>query len=83
MAAEIAEVLERLQELEETVATLQPGRLLTVPEAANDLRLAVSSVWAMVKSGELESIVIGQKSRRIERAALDAYVAGCRSKGRR
>lgn len=48
--------------------------LLTVPEAADQLRIHASTAWAMVKSGELQSLLIGATSRRIERAALSAYI---------
>lgn len=48
--------------------------LLTVPEFAAELRIAPSTAWDMVSANEVESIVIGRKSRRIPREALTAYI---------
>lgn len=56
--------------------------LLTVPEFAAEIRVAPSTAWQMVKSGEIESIVVGQKSRRIARVALDEYVAARRAEAK-
>lgn len=48
-----------------------------VPHAAKVLDLGVRTVWQLVKDGEIESIKIGT-SRRIPRAALEAFVERCR-----
>ncbi|MCO6011535.1 helix-turn-helix domain-containing protein [Actinoallomurus purpureus] len=57
--------------------------LLTVPEFATEIRVAPSTAWAMVASGEIESIVLGaRKSRRIPRQALDEYIAARRAEAK-
>jgi excisionase family DNA binding protein len=48
--------------------------LLTPEEAAEQLRIGRAKVYVLIRSGELPSIKIGG-SRRITRAALEAYVA--------
>jgi excisionase family DNA binding protein len=49
-----------------------------VPHAALVLDLGVRTVWGLVHSGAIESILIG-RSRRISRAALVSYIEGRRS----
>ena len=63
----------------DTIEVEKPA-LLTVPEFAAEIRVAPSTAWAMVARGEIESIVIGQKMRRIPREALDAYIQARRAK---
>jgi len=46
--------------------------LLTVEEAADRLRIGRTRMFALVKSGEIESVQIG-RSRRIHPDAIDAY----------
>lgn len=48
--------------------------MLTVEEAAQQLRIGRTQMFALIASGEVNSVKIG-RSRRIPRAALDAYVA--------
>ncbi len=48
--------------------------LLTIVEAANQLSMGRTSLYALVMRGDIESVTIG-RSRRITRQALDAYVA--------
>jgi excisionase family DNA binding protein len=47
--------------------------LLRPEEVAIELRIARRRVWEKISSGELPSVKIG-KSRRVSRAALEAYV---------
>ena len=47
--------------------------LLTAEEAANVLRIGRTTVYALMKSGELHSVHIG-RSCRISQAELDRYV---------
>lgn len=49
----------------------------SVPHAAKVLDLGVRKVWELVADGRLESIKI-DSSRRIPRAALDAFIQGRR-----
>lgn len=44
-----------------------------VPHAAKVLDLGLRTVWGLVHSGEIESILIG-RSRRVSRAALIAFI---------
>lgn len=48
--------------------------LLTVPQAAERLNLAVSTVWKLVGDGTLRSLRVG-RARRVPEAALDEFVA--------
>ncbi|EXG79173.1 helix-turn-helix domain-containing protein [Cryptosporangium arvum] len=52
--------------------------VLTVEEAARYLRIGRTSMYALVSSGEVESVTIG-RLRRIPRSALDDYVTRLRS----
>jgi excisionase family DNA binding protein len=52
-----------------------PTLLLTVEDAARELRIARRRIYVMIREGTLPSVKIG-KSRRISRQALEAYVAG-------
>lgn len=79
--SDYSDLLKRVQQLEQDVAALKPTRLLTVPEVATELRVANSTAWALVKSGEVPSIVVGDSSRRVERIALDAYIITRRAGG--
>lgn len=65
----------------DTIEVEKPS-LLTVPEFAAEIRVAPSTAWSMVKSGEIESIIVGRKSRRIARQALDEYIAARRSEAK-
>ena len=49
---------------------------LTIEQVCEALNLAPSSVSALIRRGELRSVVVGVRSRRILRADLDAYLAG-------
>jgi excisionase family DNA binding protein len=83
-AAEIARLLSRLAELfgttaeeppEQPAAPLPPERvLLTVEEAAERLGIGRTTAFALVKSGEIESVLIG-RLRRVPTAAIQDYAA--------
>jgi excisionase family DNA binding protein len=85
-ATEIASLLARLTELmaeqrhTEPAAHEHPSRpmpervLLTVEEAAERLNIGKTKTYALVKSGELESVLIG-RLRRIHVDAINAYAA--------
>lgn len=86
-AAEIARLLSRLAELFGTTdeeppeqppqqATLRPPErvLLTVEEAAERLGIGRTTAFALVKSGEIESVLIG-RLRRVPVTAVQDYAA--------
>jgi excisionase family DNA binding protein len=82
-AAEIAAVLGQLAELltEQPQAEAPEPRpmpqrkLLTVAEAADLLNIGKTKTYALVKSGELKSVLIG-RLRRIHIDAINDYAAG-------
>jgi excisionase family DNA binding protein len=53
---------------------VEPRRMLTVEQAAEVLSVGRTTMFALVKSGEIESVRIGYL-RRIPADAIDAYVA--------
>jgi excisionase family DNA binding protein len=79
MAAELAALL--LPLIEDLAARRQPPPLLTVAQAAAQLGLSESSVWVLMRSGELPSVEIpsargeGKRvSRRIRQADVDELI---------
>ncbi|GAA2819041.1 helix-turn-helix domain-containing protein [Saccharopolyspora taberi] len=54
--------------------TMPERTLLTVQEAADRLRIGRTKVYALVKSGEIESVRIG-RLRRVPVSAIDDYAA--------
>jgi excisionase family DNA binding protein len=81
-ATEIADLLARLAVLmadqppaEVPASRPMPARmLLTVEEAAERLHIGKTKTYALVKAGEIESVLIG-RLRRIHIDAIDAYAA--------
>ena len=82
-ATEIADLLARLAVLmsqqtpvpELPVSRPMPTRvLLTVEEAAEQLHIGKTKAYSLVKSGELDSVLIG-RLRRIHIDAVNAYAA--------
>ena len=79
-SAEIADLLARLAALmteqpptSEVQPRSMPARvLLTVEEAADLLHIGKTKTYALVKSGEIESVLIG-RLRRIHVDAINAY----------
>lgn len=80
---EIADLLARLAVLmsdqpptpEVPVPRAMPARvLLTVEEAAERLHIGKTKTYALVKAGEIESVLIG-RLRRIHIDAIDTYAA--------
>lgn len=55
--------------------------MLTVPEVAERLRVAVSTVYALVESGKLGAFRIGPNDGaiRVSEQQLEAYLNACRS----
>jgi excisionase family DNA binding protein len=54
---------------------------LRVPEAAAVLGIGRRSVWRLISTGELASVRLGGRSRRILRDDLDSYLASLRRTG--
>ncbi|MGW2146655.1 helix-turn-helix transcriptional regulator [Nonomuraea bangladeshensis] len=50
------------------------AELLTVPEAMAVLKVSRWTLYNLIRSGELRSIVVGVRCRRIPATALEAYV---------
>lgn len=82
-ASEIADLLARLAVLmsdqpptpQVPVSRPMPARvLLTVEEAAERLHIGKTKTYALVKTGEIESVLIG-RLRRIHIDAINAYAA--------
>ncbi|MEU6415679.1 helix-turn-helix domain-containing protein [Microbispora sp. NPDC046933] len=48
--------------------------MLTVPEVMAVLKVSRWTVYNLFRSGELRSVVVGVRSRRVPRAALEEYV---------
>ena len=53
----------------------EPEELLKVPEVAQILRLSNKKVYQLVESGALRAIRIDQRSIRVRRSALEAFLA--------
>lgn len=67
------------QDYPEIPGAREPGdvkhvRLLTVEQTAHALGLGRTFTWHLVMTGEIESIVIGKKARRVPCDAIDAYI---------
>ncbi|WP_405142647.1 helix-turn-helix domain-containing protein [Sphaerisporangium sp. NBC_01403] len=52
-------------------------RLLTVLQAMAVLQVSRWTLYQLMNAGELDSIVVGVRCRRIPESALDAYVTRC------
>ncbi|MEV4171949.1 helix-turn-helix domain-containing protein [Nonomuraea sp. NPDC049709] len=50
------------------------AELLTVPEAMAVLKISRWTLYNLIRSGELTSVLVGTRCRRIPSSALDAYV---------
>lgn len=50
------------------------AELLTVPEAMALLKVSRWTLYNLIRSGELTSILVGERCRRIPATALDAYI---------
>lgn len=48
--------------------------LLKVPQVAKMLGVSQPTVWRMIARGELDSILVGARSRRISPVAVDEYL---------
>jgi excisionase family DNA binding protein len=57
-----------------TTASGRPLRMLSVPEAANELGISRSLTYELLSSGALRSVKIGRR-RLVPREAIEAYIA--------
>ena len=61
----------------------RPLRFLTLQQVAEELNTKHSTIRALIQSGELPAIQIGGRGQwRIERAKLEAYIAGAYARAR-
>lgn len=66
---------------EELAAVADTPLLLRVEEAARRLDIGRTTLYALVMSGEIESVLVG-RSRRIPAECLDEYVQRLRAENR-
>lgn len=79
LLAQLAELMVENQPIEIPLPRRTTERkLLTVEEAADWLSIGRTRMFALVKSGEVESVQIG-RSRRIHPDAIDAYARRLRN----
>jgi excisionase family DNA binding protein len=77
MSAAVHELSTLRAEMEKTMVSASPSSsasLLTVEEAAAELRVGRTTVFNMIQSGDLRGVRLGKK-RCVTRASLDAFVA--------
>ena len=55
-------------------SALDDALLLRVPDVARALSISTGLAWQLVRAGVLESVHIGQRCRRVPRAALERAV---------
>jgi excisionase family DNA binding protein len=76
LLGQLAELLTEQPQVAVPVSRPMPERkLLTVEEAAELLHIGKTKTYALVKSGELKSVLIG-RLRRIHIDAVNEYAAG-------
>ena len=49
-------------------------RLLNAREVAEILNISIVSVWRMFRKGEIPTVIVGERSRRVKGSDLDAYI---------
>ena len=75
MAAELSALREAIAQIESTLAAPPASSsLLTVVEAARELRVSRSRVFALLAAGELEGVRIG-RSRCVPRRSIEEFLA--------
>jgi excisionase family DNA binding protein len=62
--------------------SLLPDRLLKVDEARSRLRVSRERLYRLIQAGDLASVKLGPKSRRIRESDLDSYIAGLPNDGK-
>lgn len=66
-----------------TEAGMENLQLLRVPEVAAMLHVSRATVWRLIYSGELESVIVGVRSRRVAPEAIAEYKERLRSQAAR
>jgi excisionase family DNA binding protein len=59
-----------------------PDRLLKVDEARARLRISRERLYQLIHAGELASVKLGPKSRRVRESDLDGYIASLPNDGK-
>ncbi|WP_157255152.1 helix-turn-helix domain-containing protein [Nonomuraea typhae] len=52
--------------------------MLTVPDAMALLQVSRWTLYNLIRSGELESVIVSRRCRRIPASAIDAYITHLR-----
>ncbi len=74
MASELAAVRQAIVDIESTLAAaVPPSSLLTVAEAAQELRVSRSRIFQLLAAGELEGVRLG-RSRCLIRRSIEEFV---------
>ena len=55
--------------------------LLTVKDVARLLKVSIPTVWRLIGSGEIPTVMIGERSRRVVKSDLIAYIESRRQIG--
>jgi excisionase family DNA binding protein len=74
LLAQVAAALSEQPPEPEPERPMPPHVLLTVEEAAQQLRIGRTTAWRLVNSGELQSVQIG-RLRRVPASAVSDYAA--------
>ncbi len=48
--------------------------LLTTAEVADELRISIRTVYTLVRTGALDCVDLGHRTKRVKRSALDEYI---------
>jgi excisionase family DNA binding protein len=59
-----------------------PDQLLKVDEARARLRISRERLYQLIQAGDLASVKLGPKSRRIRESDLDSYIASLPNHGK-
>jgi len=59
----------------EGVPIFMPDRLLTVEESRKRLQVSRATLYHLINSGHLQSVLLGPQSRRIVESSVDALIA--------
>jgi excisionase family DNA binding protein len=63
-----------------TTTEITPRKAYTVREIAAILGISRDSVFGLIRTGELKSVLIGKRGRRVTATQLDAYLRSLENK---